>query len=140
LLRKLNRRDSLYCQTTWFKLEKKMEGLQRWVLQDHTNESPHWEEVIVVKEFSDLSQAEESFLIRQKSCYGLHTEKVWLYLTSRQKLPTFWDLQEAEFLCFLSSQQVRAYLTRAGPIIAKLITFFMLANNWCVRERALSNL
>lgn len=31
-------------------------------------------------------------------------EKVRLYLTSRQKLPAFWDLQEAEFLCFLSSQ------------------------------------
>lgn len=31
-------------------------------------------------------------------------EKVRLYLTSRPKLPAYWDLQEAEFLCFLSSQ------------------------------------
>jgi hypothetical protein len=73
-LRKLIRRDSLYSQTSWFKLEKKMEGLQRWVQQDPTTESPHLEEVIVVKEYSDLGQAEESFL-GQKSCYGLHGKK-----------------------------------------------------------------
>jgi hypothetical protein len=31
-------------------------------------------------------------------------EKVRLYLTSRQKLPAFWDLQEVELFGFLLSQ------------------------------------
>ena len=40
-------------------------------------------------------------------------EKVRLYLMSRPKLPAYWDLQEAEFLCFLSSQQLEKEKVKA---------------------------
>jgi hypothetical protein len=49
-----------------------------------------------------------------KNLVMVYTEKVWIYLTSRQKLPTFWDLQEAEFLCFLSSQHEKEKVQAAG--------------------------
>jgi len=53
------------------------------------NESLQGKEVIVVEGYCDLSQA---------------GEKVRLCLTSRQKLPAFWDLQEVELFGFLLSQ------------------------------------
>ena len=133
-LRKLIRRDSVYCQTSWFKLEKKWRVYKGGSNKILRLRALIWRKLLLL--MSTVISAKQRKASLGKNLVMVYTEKVWLYLTSRQKLPTFWDLQEAEFLCFLSSQQlVRAYLTRAAPIIAKLLIFYA-CKQWCVSQSA----